>query len=166
MHEYAPGRSLNTNKDKKGSDIKGSDKQGQSAREVLGEDGPLADYLPGFAPREEQLQLASAIEENIFQQGILVAEAGTGIGKTLSYLVPVVLSGQRTIISTGTKNLQDQLFFRDLPTVSAALGGGLKSALLKGRANYLCLYRRCRNCKPWPAGQVTLKTGICPYSER
>jgi ATP-dependent DNA helicase DinG len=157
MHEYAPGRSLNTNKDKKGSDIKGSDKQGQSAREVLGEDGPLADYLPGFAPREEQLQLASAIEENIFQQGILVAEAGTGIGKTLSYLVPVVLSGQRTIISTGTKNLQDQLFFRDLPTVSAALGGGLKSALLKGRANYLCLYRMERARE---SGQLPTKAAV------
>jgi len=116
----------------------------QAAREILGADGPLAEHLPNFLPRDEQLQLAEAIEESISGQGLLVAEAGTGIGKTLSYLVPVVLSGLRTIISTGTKTLQDQLFFRDLPVVAAALGGGFKSALLKGRANYLCLYRMDR----------------------
>jgi ATP-dependent DNA helicase DinG len=116
----------------------------QAAREVLGADGPVAEHLPGFAPREEQLELAAAIEESISSQGVLVAEAGTGIGKTLSYLVPAVLSGQRAIISTGTKTLQDQLYFRDLPVVAAAVGAGLKSALLKGRGNYLCLYRMDR----------------------
>jgi len=116
----------------------------QAAREVLGAEGPLAEQLPGFAPRKEQLELASAIEQCIARQGMLVAEAGTGIGKTLAYLVPVVLAGQRAIISTGTKTLQDQLFFRDLPMVAAAIGPGLKTALLKGRSNYLCLYRMDR----------------------
>ena len=85
--------------------------------------------------------LASAIEKTIATGGSLVAEAGTGIGKTLSYLVPVLKGSQRTIISTGTKTLQDQLYFRDLPMVKKALGSTLKTALLKGRANYLCLYR-------------------------
>jgi ATP-dependent DNA helicase DinG len=131
VHEHPSGRSLNASQ--LNEDL--------SAREALGENGPLAEVLPGFAPRQEQLDLAEAIEENIRTQGTLVAEAGTGIGKTLSYLVPAVLSGERTIISTGTKNLQDQLFFRDLPMVISAIGNGLKTALLKGRSNYLCLYR-------------------------
>jgi ATP-dependent DNA helicase DinG len=73
--------------------------------------------------------------------GELVVEAGTGIGKTLAYLVPVLQSGQRCIVSTGTKTLQDQLYFRDLPLVAEALGLKIKTALLKGRANYLCLHR-------------------------
>jgi len=97
--------------------------------------------LTGFAPRREQLQLAGAIEQSTAAGGTLVAEAGTGIGKTLSYLVPVLEGRDRTIISTGTKTLQDQLYFRDLPMVKEALGSTLKAALLKGRANYLCLYR-------------------------
>jgi len=97
--------------------------------------------LPGFAPRQEQLQLAEAIEKIIDRGGALVAEAGTGIGKTLAYLVPVLEARKRTIISTGTKTLQDQLYFRDLPLVKKALKSSLKTALLKGRANYLCLYR-------------------------
>jgi ATP-dependent DNA helicase DinG len=90
---------------------------------------------------QEQLQLAGAIEKTISTGGTLVAEAGTGIGKTLSYLVPVLKGKERTIISTGTKTLQDQLYFRDLPVVKKALGSTLTTALLKGRANYLCLYR-------------------------
>ncbi|HSM69718.1 MAG TPA: ATP-dependent DNA helicase, partial [Xanthomonadales bacterium] len=124
-----------------------------AAREVLGANGPLAAHLSGFAPRQEQLELAAAVEQALDSQGLLVAEAGTGIGKTLAYLVPVVQSGQRVIISTGTKNLQDQLYFRDLPVVRAALGDGLKCALLKGRSNYLCLYRmeRSRETGEFPA---------------
>lgn len=103
--------------------------------------GPFESELPGFAPRLEQQQLAEAIEKAITGGGTLVAEAGTGIGKTLSYLVPVLKGRERTIISTGTKTLQDQLYFRDMPMVKKALGSTLKTALLKGRANYLCLYR-------------------------
>ncbi len=110
-------------------------------RKLLDAGGPFESVLPGFAPRQEQLQLAAAIEKTIASGGTLVAEAGTGIGKTLSYLVPVLEGRQRTIISTGTKTLQDQLYFRDLPVVKKALGSTLKTALLKGRANYLCLYR-------------------------
>ena len=85
--------------------------------------------------------MAAAIEKTIDVGGTLVAEAGTGIGKTLSYLVPVLKGRERTVISTGTKTLQDQLYFRDLPMVKKALGSTLTTALLKGRANYLCLYR-------------------------
>ena len=109
--------------------------------QLLDSGGPFESVLPGFAPRQEQLQLADAIEKAIACGGTLVAEAGTGIGKTLSYLVPVLKGRERTIISTGTKTLQDQLYFRDLPMVKKALGSTLKTALLKGRANYLCLYR-------------------------
>jgi len=108
---------------------------------LLDSGGPFEKALPGFAPRQEQIELAEAIEKTIRSGGTLVAEAGTGIGKTLSYLVPVLKGRERTIISTGTKTLQDQLFFRDLPMVKQALGSTLKTALLKGRANYLCLYR-------------------------
>ncbi len=109
--------------------------------DLLGSAGPFADALPGFAPRETQIRMAEAVEEALAQKKSLVVEAGTGIGKTLAYLVPAILSGERVIISTGTKNLQDQLFFRDLPLVREALGVSIKTALLKGRANYLCLHR-------------------------
>jgi len=85
--------------------------------------------------------MAGAVERSLACGGTLVVEAGTGIGKTLAYLVPVLLSGERTIISTGTKTLQDQLFFRDLPLVRETLGLSMQPALLKGRANYLCLHR-------------------------
>lgn len=113
----------------------------EGSAKLLDSGGPFESVLPGFAPRLEQLQLAEAIEKTIASGGTLVAEAGTGIGKTLSYLVPVLRGGERTIISTGTKTLQDQLYFRDLPVVKKALRSTLKTALLKGRANYLCLYR-------------------------
>ena len=114
---------------------------GDDSAQLLDTGGPFEAVLPGFAPREEQMQLAAAIEHTIKTGGTLVAEAGTGIGKTLAYLVPVLEARERTIISTGTKTLQDQLYFRDLPLVKKALGSTLKTALLKGRANYLCLYR-------------------------
>lgn len=113
----------------------------KTSAQLLDIGGPFESVLPGFAPRLEQQQLADAIENTITSGGTLVAEAGTGIGKTLSYLVPVLKGRERTIISTGTKTLQDQLYFRDLPLVKKALGSTLKTSLLKGRANYLCLYR-------------------------
>ena len=111
---------------------------------LLGDGGPFTDALPGFAPRDAQVALAEAVENTLQHGDTLVAEAGTGIGKTLAYLVPVHEWGGRTIVSTGTKNLQDQLFFKDLPLVEKALGGGRRTALLKGRANYLCIYRMRR----------------------
>ena len=108
---------------------------------ALAEDGPLAQRLAGYTSRPAQARLAGAIADAFEQRGCLIAEAGTGTGKTYAYLVPALLSGQRVIISTGTRALQDQLYHRDLPRVREALGVGVRSALLKGRANYLCLYR-------------------------
>ncbi len=108
---------------------------------LLDHDGPLAARITGFAPRPQQQTLAAAVGEVLADGGRLFAEAGTGVGKTFAYLVPALLAGRRVVISTGTKNLQDQLFHRDLPVVRAALGMPVKVALLKGRSNYLCLHR-------------------------
>ncbi|MDA3912640.1 ATP-dependent DNA helicase [Oleiagrimonas sp.] len=108
---------------------------------LLGADGPFAREVPNFAPRAAQQAMARAVAEAIEQREVLVAEAGTGTGKTFAYLVPAMLSGKRVIVSTGTKALQDQLYFRDLPRVMAVLDARVKASLLKGRANYLCLYR-------------------------
>jgi ATP-dependent DNA helicase DinG len=108
---------------------------------VFAEDGPLARHIPGYRPRPQQLELAGEILAAIRADRALVAEAGTGTGKTLAYLVPALLSGGKVIVSTGTKTLQDQLYDRDLPAVRAALASGAQAALLKGRANYVCLYR-------------------------
>ncbi len=108
---------------------------------LLGADGPFARELPNFAPRAAQQAMARAVGHAIAERETLIAEAGTGTGKTYAYLVPALLSGERVIVSTGTKALQDQLYFRDLPKVRSVLGARLKTALLKGRANYLCLYR-------------------------
>ncbi len=112
-----------------------------SSREILGADGPLARHLPGFRPREPQQEMAEAVEQAIADAGVLVAEAGTGTGKTFAYLVPALLSGEKIIVSTGTKNLQDQLFYKDLPVIRDALGVPVSTAMLKGRGNYLCTYR-------------------------
>ena len=104
-------------------------------------DGPLAAGVPGFRLRAQQLEMSEAIGEAIESTGVLVAEAGTGTGKTFAYLVPALMAGGKVIVSTGTKTLQDQLFDRDLPAVRNALALGASAALLKGRANYACLYR-------------------------
>ena len=111
------------------------------SRAALAEGGPLAQNIPGFVPRATQQRLTEAIALAFDTRDVLLAEAGTGTGKTFAYLVPALLSGMKTIISTGTKALQDQLYHRDLPRVRDALGIGLSTALLKGRANYLCRYR-------------------------
>lgn len=105
---------------------------------VFQTDGALARAVPGYAPRAGQLALAHAVDEAMRNYGVLVAEAGTGTGKTFAYLVPALLSGAKVIVSTGTKTLQDQLFHRDIPTVRAALNVPVSVALLKGRANYVC----------------------------
>ncbi len=109
--------------------------------EALAQDGPLKDAVEGFHARPQQQALAAEIERTLDEGGVLICEAGTGTGKTFAYLVAAVLSGRRVIVSTGTKNLQEQLFHRDLPRVRDALAVPLDSALLKGRANYLCLQR-------------------------
>jgi ATP-dependent DNA helicase DinG len=103
--------------------------------------GLLAASLKNFSPRPPQLMMAHAVAQALTQQEMLVVEAGTGTGKTFAYLIPALLAQQKVIISTGTKNLQDQLFERDLPFIRRALQSRLKTALLKGRANYLCLQR-------------------------
>ncbi|ALM81788.1 ATP-dependent DNA helicase [Bordetella sp. N] len=108
--------------------------------DFFAEDGPLARALPGYRMRESQVDLAQAIERAIAERGTLVAEAGTGIGKTWAYLVPAFLGGGKVLVSTGTRTLQDQLFSRDLPRVRAALAVPITAALLKGRGNYLCHY--------------------------
>lgn len=109
--------------------------------EIFGAEGPLARVVEGFTTRPEQIEMAAEVARVLQSRGRLVVEAGTGTGKTYAYLVPVLLSGRRVIVSTGTRTLQDQLFRRDLPTVTAALGRPVRIALLKGRANYLCLHR-------------------------
>ena len=110
-------------------------------------DGPLAAAIPGFRARPQQIEMAQQIAEAIRGNRVLVAEAGTGTGKTFAYLVPALSAGGKVIISTGTKTLQDQLFNRDLPTVRAALKLPVSIALLKGRANYVCPYHLERNAR-------------------
>lgn len=101
----------------------------------------LARADPQFQPRQGQTDMAVAVARTIATGGMLVVEAGTGVGKTFSYLVPALLSGERVILSTATKALQDQLFARDLPRLAAALGLPVRMALLKGRSSYLCVHR-------------------------
>ncbi len=107
--------------------------------------GALSHALSGWRTRPQQIAMARAVAEAIAHNSILLAEAGTGTGKTLAYLVPALLSGGKVVISTGTKALQDQLFHRDLPTARRALKSPVKIALLKGRANYVCLHHIERN---------------------
>ena len=109
--------------------------------DILGPHGALAQRIPGYAPRAAQQDMADVVAATLQDGGVLIAEAGTGTGKTYAYLVPALLSGKRVIVTTGTKNLQDQIFHRDLPTVRLALGAPVRVSLLKGRANYLCLHR-------------------------
>jgi ATP-dependent DNA helicase DinG len=116
--------------------------------EYFGPESPLKRHLPGFQPRAGQAWMAEAVAEAIAGARQLVVEAGTGTGKTFAYLIPALLSGRKTIISTGTKALQDQLYHRDLPLVSKAVGRPVATALLKGRANYLCLHRLDQATEP------------------
>ncbi|MGH8176365.1 MAG: ATP-dependent DNA helicase [Steroidobacter sp.] len=113
----------------------------QDLAETFAQDGPLAAAIDGFTTRDEQIEMAEAVARALRSRGRLIVEAGTGTGKTFAYLVPTLLSGRRVIVSTGTRTLQDQLFHRDLPTVARAIGRPVRVALLKGRANYLCLHR-------------------------
>jgi ATP-dependent DNA helicase DinG len=103
--------------------------------------GALARALPGFEPRPAQFEMAAAVSAVFADGGTLLAEAGTGTGKTLAYLVPAIISRQRVLVSTGTKNLQEQIFFKDLPVLRESLGVPFTSTYMKGRSNYLCLHR-------------------------
>src|SRR2546423_911297 len=112
-----------------------------SLEQVFAPEGALAAAIPGYRERRDQLSMAQAIRDAIEANSVLVAEAGTGTGKTFAYLVPALLCGGKVIVSTVTKRVQDQLSDCDLPAVRAALTSGATVALLKGRANYVCLYR-------------------------
>src|SRR5688572_33106858 len=122
-------------------------------------EGVLSRAADHFRPRSGQTDMAMAVARTISAGGALVVEAGTGVGKTFSYLVPALLSGERVLLSTATKTLQDQLFGRDLPRLVEALGLPVRSALLKGRASYLCLHRlelAQRDASPERVSQRTL----------
>ena len=97
--------------------------------------------MPDFEPRAGQVEMAAAVARVFEDGGVLLAEAGTGTGKTLAYLVPAILSRERVLISTGTKNLQEQIFFKDIPALREALGVPFTATYMKGRANYLCLHK-------------------------
>lgn len=116
----------------------------QELAEIFAVDGPLSHAVPGFRARPGQLRMAAAVTDALQERGWLVAEAGTGTGKTFAYLIPALLSGRRVVVSTGTRTLQDQLFHRDLPSLARALGRSVTVALLKGRSNYLCRERLLR----------------------
>lgn len=118
-----------------------ADRPASGMDEWFGSGGRLEAALQGFQARAPQQAMANAVAETLAARGVLVAEAGTGTGKTFAYLLPVLLDAGRAIISTGTRHLQDQLFHRDLPALQAAVGRPRDIALLKGRANYLCRHR-------------------------
>ncbi len=125
--------------------------------ELFSGDGALATGIPGFRPRQSQTDMARGIAQAIATQGTLLAEAGTGTGKTFAYLVPALLWGGKVIVSTGTKNLQDQLFLRDIPTVRKALNVPVSVALLKGRANYVCHFHLDRTLQN---GRLTAREDV------
>jgi ATP-dependent DNA helicase DinG len=115
-----------------------------SVRDVLAERSPLARSLSGYQHREGQLAMAEAVEASLFEERALLVEAGTGTGKTLAYLVPAILSGKKVVVSTATRALQEQIYFKDLPIVAevlAAYGIKFRAALMKGLSNYLCRRR-------------------------
>ncbi|MCH6566330.1 MAG: ATP-dependent DNA helicase, partial [Proteobacteria bacterium] len=115
--------------------------------EILGEDGIIREQIDDFKPRQSQLDMARLINEAIANADSHIIEASTGIGKSFAYLVPVFLSDKKVIISTGTKNLQDQLYFQDLPLIASLINNGYRTALLKGRGNYVCPERLDKSLK-------------------
>jgi ATP-dependent DNA helicase DinG len=108
---------------------------------LFADEGPLAARFDGFERRPGQRRLAAAVARTFTEGGTLVAEAGTGTGKTLAYLLSAVLDGRRVLISTGTRTLQDQIFYKDLPALANVLGTEIRAAYMKGRTNFLCLHR-------------------------
>ena len=124
---------------------------------IFSAEGKLATAVANFRPRQSQTDMARAIAQAITEPSTLLAEAGTGTGKTFAYLVPALLWGGKVIISTGTKNLQDQLFLRDIPVVRKALNAPVTVALLKGRANYLCHFHLDRTLQN---GRLTAREDV------
>ncbi len=115
--------------------------------------------MPAFEPRPGQRRMAAAASRVLETGGVLLAEAGTGTGKTLAYLIPAILSGRRVLISTGTKNLQDQIFYKDLPDLRTALGVDFRATYMKGRGNYLCLHR-------FATARAETAASLLPLAER
>ena len=113
----------------------------QAVDAAFSEGGTLAHAVDGYEPRAGQRRMADAVAAVLERGGTLLVEAGTGTGKTLAYLIPAILSRQRVLVSTGTKNLQEQIFYKDLPALQQALAVPFKATLMKGRSNYLCLHR-------------------------
>jgi ATP-dependent DNA helicase DinG len=109
-----------------------------TVRQFFGRKGLLSEWHPNYEFRAGQLEMAEAVESALHDKKHLIVEAGTGTGKTLAYLVPAILSGRRVVISTGTKNLQEQLFYKDVPFLEKHLGAPLRVCYMKGRANYAC----------------------------
>ena len=137
--------------------------------EAFADDGVLAGALPAFEARETQRSMAASAAELFEHGGVLLAEAGTGTGKTLAYLVPAILSGQRVLVSTGTKNLQDQIFYKDLPALRTALATPFTAAYMKGRGNYLCLHRFAAlqgDDGPRPAADAAYIAQIAEWAEQ
>src|SRR2546426_752085 len=108
------------------------------ARQVFSRRGTLSEWHPSYEFRAGQVQMAAAVEAALAEDRHLIVEAGTGTGKTLAYLVPALLSGKRIVVSTGTKNLQEQLFFKDVPFLQRHFSRPLKVCYMKGRNNYAC----------------------------
>jgi ATP-dependent DNA helicase DinG len=131
-----------------------------SVREAFGPDSQLSRRVREFRPRPGQVAMAQAIARTLEGGGVLVVEAGTGVGKTFAYLIPALLSGDRVILSTATKTLQDQLFGRDLPLLVDALGLAVRTALLKGRGSYVCLHRLALARQELPAVDRALAAGL------
>lgn len=119
----------------------------EPTRAVFAADGPLAEAQPGYRPRAGQQEMAEAIADAIDAKAALMVDAGTGIGKTFAYLVPALLSGQKVLLSTATRQLQDQLYQRDVPRIKQVLGSDAQVAILKGRANYVCPVHLARNLR-------------------
>jgi ATP-dependent DNA helicase DinG len=122
---------------------------------VFDEHGPLARTLTGFEPRPAQRAMASTVAATLQDQRVAIVEAGTGTGKTLAYLVPAIISGQRALVSTGTKNLQEQIVDKDLPVLRKVLDRPFTATVMKGRSNYLCLHR-----------YQAMKSGSLPRQQR
>ena len=142
---------------------------GERVLKAFDSDGALASTIDAFETRSGQRNMAAAVADIFESGGALLAEAGTGTGKTLAYLIPAILSGRRVLVSTGTKNLQEQLYFKDLPLLREALNIPFKATYMKGRNNYLCLHRfeaACDNPMPRPTIDHTYLTILKEWAQQ
>jgi ATP-dependent DNA helicase DinG len=113
----------------------------ERVRSIFAADGPLVHAVAAFESRPAQRAMADAVADRLESNGVLLVEAGSGSGKTLAYLIPALVSGRRVLVSTGTKNLQEQIVYKDLPVVAETIGRSFTATVMKGRSNYLCLHR-------------------------